>query len=73
MFIVNNRVNIFLVLMFVINNHTERFVGIVCYIKHIAVLATTISAVFSTLGEKNKKIIGIHMIHYGACTKTTNF
>ena len=40
--VIDNRVNIFLVLRFVINNHTERFVGIVCYIKHIAVLGTTI-------------------------------
>ena len=39
----NNRMNIFLVPRFVINNHTERFVGVVCYIKHIAVLGTTIS------------------------------
>ena len=43
MVIDNNRVNIFLVLRFVINKHTERFVGIVCYIKHIAVFGTTIS------------------------------
>ena len=42
MVIDNNRVNIFIVLRFVINNHAERFVGIVCYIKHIVVLGTTI-------------------------------
>ena len=43
MVIDNNRVNISLVPMFVINNPTDRFVGIVCYIKYIAVLSTTIS------------------------------
>ena len=48
MVIDNNRVNIFLVLRFVINNHTIRFVGIVSYVKHIAVLGTT-------LGEKIQK------------------
>ena len=43
MVIDNNMVNILFVPRFVINNHTERFFGIVCYIKHIAVLGTTIS------------------------------
>ena len=42
MVIDNNRVNIFLGVRFVINNHTERFVGIVTYIKHIAVFGITI-------------------------------
>ena len=42
MVIDNNRMNIFLVPRFVINNHTDRFVGVVCYIKHIAILGTTI-------------------------------
>ena len=42
MVIDNNRVNIFLVPRFVINNYTDRFVGILCYIKHIAILSTKI-------------------------------
>ena len=37
------RVNIFLVLRFIINNHAVRFVGIVSYVKNIAILGTTIS------------------------------
>ena len=42
MVIDSNRVNIFFVLRFVTNNHTVRCVGIVSYIKHTAVLGTTI-------------------------------
>ena len=47
MVIDNNRMNIFLVPRFVINNNTERFVGVVCYIKHIAVLLSTTIGEFS--------------------------
>ena len=46
----NNRVTIFfLVPRFVVNNHTERLVGIVCYFKHIAVLGQ------KHVGEKTQR------------------
>ena len=75
MVIDNNRVNIFLVLRFIVNNHTIRFVGIVSYSKPIAILGSTIGE-FSqprNTRRKNTKMISIHhMVHYGACIKTTN-
>ena len=55
MVIDNNWLNIFLVLRFVINNHTERFVGIVCYIKRIAILGTMSFLNPATLGEKTQR------------------
>ena len=45
MVIDNNRVKICLVLRLVTNNYTVRFVGIVSYIKHIAILCTTIGEI----------------------------
>ena len=56
MVIDNNRVNIVLVLRFVINNHTERFVGIVCYNKYIAIQSVSFLNP-ATLGEKTKIMV----------------
>ena len=41
----SNRVNIFLVLGFIINNHPLRFVSIVSYVKHSAILSTTTTVI----------------------------
>ena len=54
MVIDNNGEYFFLVLRFVINNHEIRFVGIESYVKHFAVLSTTISE-FSQLFSKERR------------------